>query len=469
MSQQKQITNILKSSQCYTDSYCNFLTELGGTYQGKKVGAKYQLADVNKLYYELEELIFPDGDEPKTKVYFDLKENIGAKDKFIDFKFFCDIETADNYHFKKTDMLSLQALVVSILQPICNVVVSKIAAFVYTFNDKFPKTKFHIIFPDIIVNKVLRDYIYSEIKKKDPLLHKHIDTGASGLRCIWSTKVDKETKKWCHDKGRYCPPRIEDQHYFDYWKDYSLFSEKPLINLKSDFYDKFTSPAEFKSSYPEDEEVEALEGVDLDYLFMSYAQNVADEDQNNTYKPWRNNVWAIRSLGGTLKLAKKFSSLYKEYSEKATEDIWVAGENYKFSIGFVVNQLKKYHPTNYLEIMEKAGIKKKKRLLTFTAPKTHAKDISIHTHDDDYVQPYLPQKNIPVYMVQAGLGLGKTTQILHHINTLPKNSKIILLTSRISLAISLSGEIDKKCHRSFACYKDLAPEMIKNNNQLLSK
>ena len=71
---------------------------------------------------------------------------------------------------------------------------------------------------------------------------------------------------------------------------------------------------------PVDDEklLEEIEDVDLDILFMSYAQHLVDEkDVSVAHICWRNTIWAIRSLGGTLKLAKKFSSLnVKYYNEK---------------------------------------------------------------------------------------------------------------------------------------------------------
>lgn len=466
--QPKSLTRVLKSKRRVGDGYCNYLSQIGSVYEDNIIGTKYLVHDYHGLFYELDELIFESKGGKDIK--FDLKECIGSVNALVEHKLYFDVEVKDNYAFTVTDINKIQSYVIKILQDISDNNITKISKYVYCYNDKYPTQKLHIIFTDLIVNTKIRKYVYNAIMTKDPLLGRHIDQSAGGLRCIWSTKVEEKEgkKRWAPEKGRYCPKKDDEEHHIDYWSKYSILTNEPLIRIKSQFEDLTSNLQQYK---PLDDEklLEEIEDVKLDILFMSYAQNVADDE--DSYFSWRNNIWAIRSLGGTLSLAKKFSAVYQNYDEKSVDDLWGSAKHIKFTIGYVVSQLKKYHPTSYIDIMIKSGmdlISHKKKSLFFTPPKSHAKVECTQIHTDDFVQPFqIPKGKHINYIVQAGLGLGKTTQLINYMNTLPKNSKIIILTSRRSFARSIFGELTAKCNRSFDHYLDIPPDLLKNHKSII--
>ena len=86
-------------------------------------------------------------------------------------------------------------------------------------------------------------------------------------------------------------------------------------------------------------------------------------------------------------------------------------------------------------------------------------DVSIMHHDDERVLPIQPNYDTKVYCVKAGMDLGKTYRCVEFINSLPANSRILIVSTRITFARSQNG-----VYKRFAFYKENLKVTNKTSN-----
>jgi hypothetical protein len=190
--------------------------------------------------------------------------------------------------------------------------------------------------------------------------------------------------------------------------------------------------------------------------FLSYINHLAVERWED-YSTWRNLVWLMCKYNIPQDIILQYSSKANNYSKEATINLIKNKPNViSVGLGSLFYMLKHdMNPKDYSSLTRSfREYSKINRIFSLkTSPFINIIDIDDHIK---WVQPLtFPTKCIAIKM---RLGGGKTTSIINYINQGSHNSKIIILSPRITYAESICNEYNSRLNEeqeSFVCYTNL--------------
>lgn len=177
------------------------------------------------------------------------------------------------------------------------------------------------------------------------------------------------------------------------------------------------------------------------------------------YESWRSLIWLALHFGLSEKEIRKLSSKAENYSEKSTDAVISSYSKDKCTLTFgtVCFYLKKdVDKKLYFELVGQyilARMNKKKVECLFDTSK-YSSNTVVFPDEKWVTSKLLENENDKCIVIKAGLGKGKTTASVAHINT-TKYDRIIVLTPRKSFAKSVLNRLNFETKLDFVLYSNL--------------